>query len=73
MLNFFTKKTIFKIMRISAIQFMLIAIAVSVSYAHKGYGQEILNEHLSISLKNKSIKFVLHEIEKKYSLEKEFF
>ncbi|MEY4541724.1 MAG: hypothetical protein RLZZ306_3481, partial [Bacteroidota bacterium] len=65
MLNSFTKKTIFKIMRISFLQFMLLGFVASISYAHTGYGQEILNEQISISIKNKNIKTVLREIEKK--------
>ena len=60
----FTKKTIFKIMKISLIQLMLITLVVSVSYAHRSYGQESLKERAFISIKNGSLKSVLQAIEK---------
>jgi TonB-dependent starch-binding outer membrane protein SusC len=64
MSNFFTKKTIFKIMKISLVQLMLITLVVSVSYAHRSYGQESLKERATISIKNGSLKSVLQAIEK---------
>ncbi len=64
MSNFFTKKTIFKIMKISFVQLMLITLVVSGSYAHRSYGQESLKERATISIKNGSLKSVLQAIEK---------
>ena len=64
MSNFFTKKTIFKIMKISIIQLIMITLVVSISHAHKSYGQESLKERATISIKNGSLKSVLRAIEK---------
>ena len=64
MSNFFTKKTIFKIMKISIVQLIMITLVVSVSYAYRSYGQESLKERATISIKNGSLKSVLRAIEK---------
>jgi TonB-linked SusC/RagA family outer membrane protein len=60
----FSNKTIFEIMRMSFIQLVLITVMVNISYAHSGYGQEILKEKVSLSIKSGSIKSLLQSIEK---------
>jgi TonB-linked SusC/RagA family outer membrane protein len=68
MSKIFTKKTIFKIMKISLIQLITIALLVNVSYAHRSYGQENLKKPVTISIKNGSIKSLLNSIEKQVDL-----
>lgn len=60
----FSNKTIFKIMRFSFIQLVLLTITINMGYSHNGYGQEPLAEHVSLFIKNGSVKSVLDNIEK---------
>jgi TonB-linked SusC/RagA family outer membrane protein len=68
MSKIFTKKTIFKIMKISITQLMMIAFLASVSFAHESYGQEKLTQRVSISIKDGNLKLVLQRIEKQVDL-----
>ncbi len=65
MSKLFTKKAIFKIMKISLTQLMLLIFAISISYAHDSSGQEFLKERLSVSQKNGSLKSLIQTIESK--------
>lgn len=65
MSKLFTKKAIFKIMKISLTQLMLLILAISISYAHDSSGQEFLKERLSVSQKNGNLKSLIQTIESK--------
>lgn len=65
MSKLFTKKAIFKIMKISLTQLMLLIFAMSISYAHDSRGQEFLKERLSVSQKNVNLKSFIQTIENK--------
>jgi TonB-dependent starch-binding outer membrane protein SusC len=64
----FTKKTIFRLMKISLIQLILITCVANFGYAYLSYGQVSLQERVSISVKKGNIKSVLTEIEKQSNI-----
>jgi TonB-linked SusC/RagA family outer membrane protein len=69
MSNFLLKQMIFRIMKISLIQLIIVTLLVSISYANSSYGQEKLNERATISIKNGSLKSVLQAIEKQVDVD----
>ena len=69
MSNFLLKQMIFRIMKISLIQLIIVTLLVSISYANSSYGQEKLNELATISIKNGSLKSVLQAIEKQVDVD----
>ena len=60
---------IYRIMKISLIQLIILTLMVSISYANSSYGQEKLNERATISIKNGNLKSVLQEIEKQVDID----
>jgi TonB-dependent starch-binding outer membrane protein SusC len=68
MILIFTRKTIFKVMKISLIQLILIAFIGNIGYSHAIYGQEFLQEKISISVKKGSLKSILTDIERQVNL-----
>lgn len=64
MSKIFTKKAIFRIMKISVIQLLLIGIVAGVSYAYPTHAQERLQERITLTIKNGSLKTLLQSIEK---------
>src|SRR6218665_932971 len=56
--------TLFKIMRITLTQVMLLIVFIGVSWANDSKAQEILNHRLTLVIAEQSIKSVLVEIEK---------
>lgn len=59
----FSNKTIFKIMKFSFIQLVLLTITINMCYSNNGYGQGPLTERVSLSIKKGSIKNLLQLIE----------
>lgn len=59
----FTKKVVFRIMKISFYQFLLFGILAGVGYAHPGSAQERLQERVTMSIKDGDVKQVLQSIE----------
>ncbi|UFH35503.1 TonB-dependent receptor [Flavobacterium acetivorans] len=59
----FSNKTIFKIMKFSFIQLVLLTITINMCYSNTSYGQGPLAERVSLSIKNGSIKNLLQLIE----------
>src|SRR5215217_3591275 len=64
MSELFTKKGLFRLMKFSFLQLLVIGIAAGVSYGHKAWAQELLQERISISARNANLKSVLQNIEK---------
>jgi TonB-linked SusC/RagA family outer membrane protein len=64
MSKIFSSKRIFKIMKITLIQLVLMAITINTGYAESVYEQGPLGARVSISIKNGNIKSVLQSIEK---------
>lgn len=64
MLFFLSKKTVFKIMKISMTQLVLLLILSGIGYARPGLGQDLLNRKISLSVKNGNLKSIVRSIEK---------
>ncbi len=68
MSNFLTKKEIFKIMKITAIQLVMAFMVVGVSFARPSFAQEQLKERVTITARNTTLREVLRDIEKQVDL-----
>ena len=64
MSKFLSKNQIFKIMKVSLTQLLMTLMVVNIGYAHTSKAQDKLQEKVSISLSNGSLKSFLQSIEK---------
>jgi TonB-dependent starch-binding outer membrane protein SusC len=64
MTELITKKLIFRLMKISILQCVLMGILAGISYAHPSNAQELLQKRVTLSVRNGSLKNVLQTIEK---------
>lgn len=64
MSKFLSKNQIFKIMKVSLTQLLMTLMVVTIGYAHTSKAQDRLQEKVSISLNNASLKSFLQSIEK---------
>jgi len=64
MSKFLSKNQIFKIMKVSLTQLLMTLMVVTIGYAHTSKAQDKLQEKVSISLSNGSLKSFLQSIEK---------
>ena len=68
MSNLLTKKEIFKIMKITAIQLVMAMMVVGVSFARPSYAQEHLKDRITLTANKSSLRAVLRDIEKQVDL-----
>jgi TonB-linked SusC/RagA family outer membrane protein len=61
---FLSKKTVFKIMKISLAQFVITLFISGLGYAGPSHGQNLLNKKISLSIKDSNLKGVIKDIEK---------
>ena len=59
-----TKKLIFRLMKITLCQLMLLGTVAGLGYAHPSDAQELLQKRVSLSVRNGSLKEVLQSLEK---------
>ncbi|MCE6989329.1 TonB-dependent receptor [Dyadobacter sp. CY323] len=62
--TFYRQKPLLKIMRISLIQMLIVVGCSQLSFAFEGFGQEVLNRKLTISIKEQNIGAALSQIGK---------
>jgi len=65
MSNFFTEKKIFYIMKITLTPLLFVCLLTTLSFAENTFGQERLQEKITLNLKNVDLKAVLKNIERK--------
>lgn len=65
MSNFFTRKEIFYLMKITLTPLLLVCLLTTLSFAENTFGQERLQEKITLYLKNTELKTVLKSIEQK--------
>lgn len=65
MSNFFTRKEIFYLMKITLTPLLLVCLLTTLSFAENTFGQERLQEKITLNLKNTDLKAVLKSIERK--------
>ena len=65
MSNFFTRKEIFYLMKITITPLLFVCLLTTLSFAENTFGQERLQEKITLHLKNADLKTVLKNIEQK--------
>ncbi|HAK78279.1 MAG TPA: TonB-dependent receptor [Runella sp.] len=65
MSNFFTRKEIFYLMKITLTPLLFVCLLTTLSFAENTFGQERLQEKITLQLKNAELKTVLKTIEQK--------
>ena len=65
MSNFFTRKEIFYLMKITLTPLLFVCLLTTLSFAENTFGQERLQEKITLYLKNTELKTVLKTIEQK--------
>jgi TonB-linked SusC/RagA family outer membrane protein len=65
MSNFFTEKKIFYLMKITLTPLLFVCLLTTLSFAENSFGQERLQEKITLNLKNADLKAVLKNIERK--------
>ena len=61
---FHSNKLLYDLMKVSLVQFFMAVVFVGASHAHESSGQEILNQRVTIAVKNQDLEKVLSRLAK---------